>query len=89
MQIKDVNVVNQVGLRSRRVASIFVAKANSFDCEVSIRVNERQINGKSLLGLLSGQIIGGMTITLITNGSDEEAAMEAITELIESGFEGC
>lgn len=85
MKMQDVRVVNEMGLRAR-VATIFIAKASEFSCTINIRVNERLINGKSLLGVLSGGITCGTTITLITNGAGEEEAMRTLVDLIESGF---
>jgi phosphocarrier protein len=87
MKLKDVTVINQTGLRAR-VATIFVSKASEFKgTTVSIRTGERLLNGKSLLGVLSGNITHGTTIQLVTNGPDEETAMNTLVELIESGFE--
>ena len=85
MQRKTVTVNHQVGLRAR-IANIFIAKAAEFACSVSIRVGDREINGKSLLGVLNSGIAGGSTIELVTRGSDEEEAMRVLSELIESDF---
>ena len=87
MKTQNVEVNNQVGLRSTRIVSILNAKANEFNCETMIRVNGRVINAKSQLGVLSGNIYGGMIVTLTTNGDDEEEAMKALVTLFESGFE--
>ena len=86
MQTKEVKVFTEMGLRAR-VATIFVSKANEFKpTNVIIRYNERQINGQSLLGVLSASITYGATIKLITDGPKEVDAMRTLVELIACGF---
>jgi len=87
MYIKDVVVQNQVGLHARP-ATFFIQKANEFKPTTSIWVEreERRVNAKSLLGVLSLGIIGGTSIRIAADGSDEEAAVEALVKLVESGF---
>lgn len=87
MKTQKVMVINQVGLRNPRIVSILNAKAHEFKSETTILVGNRVINAKSQLGVLSGNISSGTTITLTTNGEDEEVAMEALVDLIGSGFE--
>ena len=48
--------------------------------------DDRRVNAKSLLGVLSLGIVKGMTITLIADGTDEEEALEGLSTLIDSGF---
>ncbi|MBQ3408955.1 MAG: HPr family phosphocarrier protein [Clostridia bacterium] len=85
MQKTNAVVRNQVGLRSR-AATIFVAKASEFTSSVHVQYNEKLINGKSLLGVLSCSVIGGATITIYTDGPDEEKAILELSELVETGF---
>ena len=47
---------------------------------------ERRVNAKSLLGILSLGIIGGTTIRIIADGSDEQDAVEGLVDLVDSGF---
>jgi phosphocarrier protein len=87
MKTQKVTVINQAGLRSSRIVSILNAKANEFKSQATIRIEDRVINAKSQLGVLSGGISYGTTITLTTSGEDEEEAMNALVKLFQSGFE--
>lgn len=85
MYSKDVMVRNQVGLHARP-ATFFIQKANEFRSSIWIEKEERRVNAKSLLGILSLGIIGGTQIKIIADGADEQAAVNALVELVESGF---
>ncbi len=85
MTLKEVVVQNQVGLHARP-ATFFIQKANEFKSSIWIEKEERRVNAKSLLGILSLGIVGGTTIRVIADGSYEEAAVEGLVELVESGF---
>lgn len=85
MFVKDVVVKNQVGLHARP-ATFFIQKANEFKSSIWVEKEERRVNGKSLLGVLSLGIIGGTSIRIIADGSDEETAVNGLVALIESEF---
>ena len=85
MYSKDLMVQNQVGLHARP-ATFFIQKANEFRSSIWIEKEERRVNAKSLLGILSLGIIGGTQIKIIADGADEQAAVNALVELVESGF---
>lgn len=85
MFVKEVTVQNQVGLHARP-ATFFIQKANEFRSSIWIEKEERRVNAKSLLGILSLGIIGGTQIKIIADGADERAAVNALVELVESGF---
>ena len=85
MCIKDVTVQNQVGLHARP-ATFFIQKANEFKSSIWVEKEERRVNAKSLLGVLSLGIVGNTTIRVIADGPDEEAAATALVKLVESGF---
>ena len=85
MYSKDVMVQNPVGLHARP-ATFFIQKANEFRSSIWIEKEERRVNAKSLLGILSLGIIGGTQIKIIADGADEQAAVNALVELVESGF---
>lgn len=85
MYVKDVVVQNQVGLHARP-ATFFIQKANEFRSSVWVEKEERRVNAKSLLGVLSLGIIGGATIRIIADGADEEAAVDSLVKLVQSGF---
>lgn len=85
MFVKEVMVQNQVGLHARP-ATFFIQKANEFKASIWIEKEERRVNAKSLLGILSLGIVGGTSIKIIADGSDEQVAVEALVDLVTSGF---
>ena len=85
MYVKDVVVQNQVGLHPRP-ATFFIQKANEFKSSVWVEKEERRVNAKSLLGVLSLGIVGGTTIHIIADGADETAAVDSLVKLVQSGF---
>ena len=82
---KDVLVQNQVGLHARP-ATFFIQKANEFKSSIWVEKDERRVNAKSLLGVLSLGIVGGTSIDIIADGSDEQEAVDSLVALVESGF---
>ena len=78
-------VQNQVGLHARP-ATFFIQKANEFKSSIWIEKEDRRVNAKSLLGILSLGIVGGTTIKIIADGADEEAAVKGLVDLVDSGF---
>ncbi len=85
MCIKEVVVQNQIGLHARP-ATFFIQKANEYTSSIWVERDDRKVNAKSLLGVLSLGIVGGTTIKIITDGPDEEAAAEGLAQIVESGF---
>ena len=85
MVSKEIVVSNQVGLHARP-ATFFIQKANEFTSSIWISKDERKVNAKSLLGVLSLGITRGISVTLTADGSDEDAAIEALTSLVASNF---
>ena len=67
MFVKEVTVENQVGLHARP-ATFFIQKANEFKSSIWVEKEERRVNAKSLLGVLSLGIIGGTAIRIIADG---------------------
>ena len=82
---KDVLVQNQVGLHARP-ATFFIQKANEIKSSIWVEKDERRVNAKSLLGVLSLGIVGGTSIDIIADGSDEQEAVDSLVALVESGF---
>ena len=78
-------VQNQVGLHARP-ATFFIQKANEFKSSIWIEKEDRRVNAKSLLGILSLGIVGGTTIKIIADGADEEEAVQGLVDLVDSGF---
>ena len=78
MCVKKVMVQNQVGLHAR--------PATLFKSSIWVEKEERRVNAKSLLGVLSLGIVGGTEIDIIADGSDEQEAVDSLVALVESGF---
>lgn len=85
MYMKEAVVNNQVGLHARP-ATFFIQKANEFKSSIWVEKDERRVNAKSLLGVLSLGIVKGTAINLIADGADEKEAVEALVELISTNF---
>jgi len=82
---KEAVVNNQVGLHARP-ATFFIQKANEYKSSIWVEKEDRRVNAKSLLGVLSLGIVKGTSINLIADGPDEEAALEGLIGLISSDF---
>ncbi|MCI9194593.1 MAG: HPr family phosphocarrier protein [Angelakisella sp.] len=85
MFVKEVTVQNHVGLHARP-ATFFIQKANEFKSSIWVEKEERRVNAKSLLGVLSLGIVGGTSIKVIADGADEQQAVDSLIKLVESGF---
>ncbi len=85
MCMKDIEVKNQVGLHARP-ATFFIQKANEYKSSIWVEKEERRVNAKSLLGILSLGIVGGAQIRIIADGSDEQLAVDGLVKLVESEF---
>ena len=85
MYVKDVVVQNQVGLHARP-ATFFIQKANEFKSSIWVEKEERRVNAKSLLGVLSLGIVVGTSIRIIADGNDEQDSVENLVKLVQSGF---
>ena len=82
---RQATIVNQEGLHARPAARI-VRLASTFESEVELAKNGLEVNGKSIMGVMMLAAECGSSITIRANGPDAEAAVQALTELVESGF---
>lgn len=82
---KEVVVQNQVGLHARP-ATFFIQKANEFKSSIWVQKDERKVNAKSLLGVLSLGVTKGTSIGIIADGTDEQEAVTTLVNLIASNF---
>ncbi len=80
MVSKEIIVRNQVGLHARP-ATFFIQKANEFKSSIWVVKDERKVNAKSLLGVLSLGITRGTVVTVVADGTDENEAVETLNEL--------
>ena len=82
---KQVVVQNQVGLHARPV-TFFIQKANEYKCSIWVEKDEKKVNAKSLLGVLTLGVTKGVSITIIAEGPDEEQAVNDLVAMISSNF---
>ncbi len=85
MITKEITVNNQVGLHARP-ATFFIQKANEFKSSIWIEKDDRRVNAKSLLGVLSLGIVKGTSVNIVADGPDESQAIETLSNLIDSDF---
>lgn len=83
---REVTITNAIGLHARP-ATFFIQKANSYKSTIMIEKEDRRVNAKSLLGVLSLGIAQGMTVRLIAEGLDEVDALDGLAALVATGFE--
>jgi len=80
-----VTVVNQLGMHARAAAK-FVHLAGRFESRVRVARERREMDGKSIMGILLLAAARGSTITISADGRDERDAVNALVTLVESGF---
>jgi phosphocarrier protein HPr len=85
MTSRAVTVVNQLGMHARAAAK-FVHLAARYQAHVKVTRDQREIDGKSIMGILLLAAARGSTITISADGTDEQAAVEALAALVQSGF---
>lgn len=79
---KQVNVQLKSGLQARQ-AALFVQEANRYNSDVYLEKEEKKVNAKSIMGIMSLAISKGTAVIISADGSDEESAVEALSALIE------
>lgn len=82
---KQAKIINKLGLHARAAAKL-VTLASSFKSDIQLGLNNKQINGKSIMGVMMLAAAQGYTIELIVSGNDEEQAMDGLLELIKTRF---
>ncbi|MEE9252168.1 MAG: HPr family phosphocarrier protein [Thermodesulfobacteriota bacterium] len=82
---KTVTIKNRLGLHARAAAQL-VNVANNFASDITLSKDGYEVNGKSILGVLSLAAIKGTTIQIDASGADAEQVLNEIEELVESGF---
>ena len=85
MTSQAVTVVNQLGMHARAAAK-FVHLATRYGAQVTVARDERQMDGKSIMGVLLLAAARGSTITISADGDDERDAVDALVSLVQSGF---
>jgi phosphocarrier protein len=86
MPVCELTIPNEDGLHARPAAK-FVKLASRFSCEVWVEKDDEEINGKSIMGLMMLAASQGSVIKVSAEGTDAEAALEKLSDLVNSGFE--
>ncbi len=82
---QEIEIINKLGMHARASTKL-TQTASQYACEIWIERNARRVNAKSIMGVMMLAASKGSKITLETSGKDERAAMDALTELINSRF---
>ena len=85
MTSRSVTVTNPLGLHARAAAR-FVHLATRFTSQIRVARDAKVMDGKSIMGILLLAAARGTTLTISADGADEASAVEALTELVASGF---
>ena len=85
MTSRQVTVVNQLGLHARAAAR-FVHLATRFQAHIRVARDDKVMDGKSIMGILLLAASRGTSLTITAEGDDEEEAVTALTQLVETGF---
>lgn len=83
---KKIVIKNKMGLHARP-AAVFVQIANKFDCEISVKRGNRQVNGKSIMGILMLAAGKGSKILIKAEGLDAENAINELEILLSGGLD--
>jgi phosphocarrier protein HPr len=86
MTTSTLTITNALGMHARAAAR-FVHTASAFASHIRVACGNREMDGKSIMGLLLLGASQGSLITLTADGPDEEEALEALTRLVERGFD--
>ena len=85
MTSRSVTIANQLGMHARAAAK-FVHLACRYQARVRVAREAGEIDGKSIMGILLLAASRGSTLTISADGSDEDAAVEALIALVQGGF---
>jgi phosphocarrier protein HPr len=85
MTSQEVTVVNQLGMHARAAAK-FVHMATRYEARVKVARDRREMDGKSIMGILLLAAARGSTITISADGADEKDAVAALVALVQGGF---
>ncbi|WP_456276194.1 phosphocarrier protein HPr [Bacillus sp. AK128] len=83
MPEKEFTITSEAGLHARP-ATVLVHTASGFESDVQLEYKGKTVNLKSIMGVMSLGVPGGSTIKVITNGTDEEAALSALAEALKN-----
>lgn len=81
-----ITIINKLGLHAR-AASKFVTTASAYGCDIQVEKDGQQVDGKSIMSVMMLAASKGTELTLKFDGHDEQAALEALTSLINNRFD--
>jgi phosphocarrier protein HPr len=82
---RTVRIVNSLGLHARPAAA-FVKIAGAHRCQILVRKDDLEVNGKSIMGMMMLAAECGSELLIRADGDDAEAAVEALADLVRAGF---
>lgn len=85
MPSREIRIINKLGLHAR-AASKFVTLASTFQAQIRLRKDNREVNGKSIMGIMMLAAGRGSHLVLSAEGPDAEAALDALERLVSSRF---
>lgn len=83
---QELVICNKLGLHARAAAK-FVTLASQYDCDITLSRDNRQVNGKSIMGVMMLAAAKGTTLQLHAHGKDETQAVEKLTALVNNRFD--
>lgn len=86
MPSKEITITNKLGIHARP-AALFVKTANQFDAEITVEKDGEEIDGKSIMGLMMLAAGHGSTLTISTEGAQDQEALDALIALVQRDFE--
>lgn len=85
MARKTLTIINKLGLHARAAAR-FVQTASAYECDIQVLFNNKEVNGKSIMGVMMLAAGKGTSIDIIATGRDENTALDKLEELILDRF---
>ncbi|MFV1992388.1 MAG: HPr family phosphocarrier protein [Acidiferrobacterales bacterium] len=85
MNCNEITIRNKLGMHARASAK-FVTLATTYKCDITLTRNGQQVNGKSIMGIMMLAASAGSHINICAEGHDEKEAINALSELVISGF---
>lgn len=85
MKNAKIRIMHRSGLNARP-AALFVQISSKFDSRIWVEIGQKKVNAKSIMGIMSLGIVLDDEITIIAQGDDEEEAIKALIQLIDSNF---
>lgn len=86
MVSKTVQVINQQGLHMRPAGTLAKAAATHKDCNITLKVNGKSVSAKAVMQIMSAGIKCGNTVEIVCDGVEEQAVLDEIAGMFESGF---